>query len=400
MAWRRSLTAFTLIELLVVIAIIAILAAMLLPALASAREKARRSSCMNNFSQLGKGIEIYTGDYGQYYPGLPTWSYAGLGGVVYTDPTVADATSTSGYAQCEVFTTYDTGATRQSYLGAGHFPSSQTFTNGMMRTSPLGMGLLIDAQAVPDEKVFFCPSAAGLTGQSGLDALGIGGDNYRPNFSVAEWRQAANSGVRVKDARTALLYGNWSRINTNSTVGYKAVYVACDYANLNHPIGTTINFFGGESKFAIPWTRPYVMTTSNAPTFKTTKLAGGRALISDGILRRYPNSVPPPGYAYYCHKDGYNILFSEGSVAWYGDGEQRICWYNSKLEEPTKTQLQDAVKCVLGDSGGYSWNTNAQFPPNATSTASSNSTAGSVLTPKIHNMFNQVRGIDIGTPAY
>jgi prepilin-type N-terminal cleavage/methylation domain-containing protein/prepilin-type processing-associated H-X9-DG protein len=116
--WR--LAGFTLIELLVVIAIIAILAAILLPALSRAKEKAMRTSCINSLRQIGIGTLMYAGDSNDYLP-------------------------VSGWPEGQ--------NPWQTYAAARVTPGTMNITRGYM-----GLGMLFRNKHIPEAKVFYCPS--------------------------------------------------------------------------------------------------------------------------------------------------------------------------------------------------------------------------------------------------
>ncbi|MHB0998397.1 MAG: type II secretion system protein [Armatimonadota bacterium] len=109
---------FTLIELLVVIAIIAILAAILFPVFSSARESARRTSCISNLKQLGIAISMYKEEYDSTWPAAPALfapPFNQLNGAVLPGPlppltfTLAPYTKSNGIWRCPVSKRYEVG---------------------------------------------------------------------------------------------------------------------------------------------------------------------------------------------------------------------------------------------------------------------------------------------------
>jgi type II secretory pathway pseudopilin PulG len=336
-----------LIELLVVVAIIAILAAMLLPALAAAREKARRSTCTSSLKQVAAGLASYTGDYGDYLPSWPGWGTEpfALGGPqycratsttgctgVYTDPRSGKRVMTFGPSFSNNVAAFES---RTIACGA-YYPSDATHerlatdwaNDGSLKAGPVGLGYLAVANYVADTRMFWCPSSGGQRLQRGY-AFGYGPtwSGFRNTTSLTQLNTlGAFSGQ-------SLTHGDWTQINTPDYGYYYAggymKAVECNYAYRDVPI---YNYDSDVRDVAVngPYTRPRVRIQPGVPWFRTARLLGARALVTDSLAKASgvaPATTVWPGDGMDVHRDGYNIMYGDWRVAWYGDPQQVLIWW-------------------------------------------------------------------------
>lgn len=350
---QRAAGAFTLVEMLVVIGVIAILAGLLLPALAAAREKSRRTACLNNLTQIGMSVTMYANSSSDY---LPSWgSYGMTAGTVWSQPGFAPLLSYAGHQ----------GPSRHMVVGYSYeYPVTPPWGGGPITELakdqanfvPVGLGILLARGVLAEMKTLYCPTTQEVSTY-------YGGQRYEGGPLVVKEIGSSSSGsvqIITGDGRNltktpagpnTFVAGVLSTYSYRCTPFYSLLkpsnaaaypHSAPDwdrtggnpaaFANESHMSDRGTGASSWVAEWNLEFTKPVVKAQFMHPPFKTTRVLGGRAILSDTFDYGPSGGTPfKEGLGRYGHNDGYNVAYGDGHARWYGDPSRSIMYWNATM---------------------------------------------------------------------
>jgi prepilin-type processing-associated H-X9-DG protein len=233
--------------------------------------------------------------------------------------------------------------------------------------APMGLGFLVSGNYIGDVRSFYCPSTGGAM-RPDCEAPAPGGTCTAGATSptpvpVNKIWYPCGAACGLRNFQQAggfdwksIGWGNWQTMPTGGAPGafhapgfanvpggghnnnnsdWVGRAIECDY-NYRNVVGSIANAWfqdgtGGwqpgdqlpnsQWSVRIATTKPYVSAQAGCPQFKTDKVLGNRAIVSDSFSAEYLslNSYQLDGKGQYAHRDGYNVLYGDSHVTWYGD---------------------------------------------------------------------------------
>ena len=338
----RRRTAFTLVELLVVIAIIGVLVALLLPAVQSAREAARRSQCQNNFKQVGVALQNYHSAHGVFPDGTQYVTSASATADNFKAPKFPPGAAANNYPGM------GWGAFILPYMEAQQVYDMIDFNHkdGFLAPQSWEAG----AKLIPG---FVCPSErneqAWIDCCTGVGHFGVAGNDWRMSniAGVADSRDAYSHDFVPTSRGKGILY-NYSEVEAKRiTDGLSNTFIVGEITSAEG-----IDFGGEQVWVAHSWITRNVADLGqgvNGPG----SVPGGRddkvdPFDGDGG-NRHDEFHREHGYASW-HPSGAHFAFADGSVQFVSDNTNTLVLWARATKADDDLVSGDAASGV--DTGG------------------------------------------------